>query len=225
MSTVLQACFLLVLQLAAGGTILSLLLRLPAPAGWYGVRVETSRHLARMARIGIRVAALLGVGIYLGAMGWPWNRQEPVPTLLYLSCGAVSAAGCYLILHAGWRERQGQIEASRQIVRFGGWAMVAGTATQLAFAPWLPWGLSDPPRPAVLGVALAAHAVSAFLGLLAGLAGKPRPSVYFAAALLLLGLVAYVAAFSRDEHPPSRHDSIQIAERGRLAITLPVDPR
>ena len=121
---------------------------------------------------------------------------------LALYAGAV--AGSMLILTAGARERRGDLEAARRIARHGGFAMAACTLVAVPTGvAWLAL-LPAPGRDRLLGADAGATialtlgtgltVLAGFVGLLAGLSGKPRPAGWFAAALLSAGLLAVLLA-------------------------------
>ena len=91
---------------------------------------------------------------------------------MFLPFAAVVAAGCGLLFSAGRLESVGELEAARRRARAGGFVAAAGSLTAAAAA------LASP---AVVALTLGAG----LAGLLAGASGKPRPTVWLAAALLL----------------------------------------
>lgn len=108
-----------------------------------------------------------------------------------LAAGAVaSIAGGALLLRAGAVEKRGLLEAARRIARRGGMAMGGGALLELGAGVVL--SLSIGRGPAVwplAATALVAAAGAGFAGLLAGLAGKPRPTGALAVILLLVAAV------------------------------------
>jgi hypothetical protein len=90
------------------------------------------------------------------------------------------AAGvaCAALFVAGSRERAGDRTGTRRLARRAGFGAAIATAVQILAAPWVPWS----------ALPAAAGAAAGFVALLAGLAGKPRPSCWFAAALWLAGV-------------------------------------
>jgi hypothetical protein len=115
-----------------------------------------------------------------------------------LHVGAV--VGCARILLAGRLESRGRLERARAVARRGGFVMAGASLATVASWPALAATLPHPLRRAffvdselALPVAAAGMLVTVlagFVGLLAGLTGKPRPSGWLAAALLLVGLAA-----------------------------------
>ncbi len=132
-----------------------------------------------------------------------FTAVQVVHLLLY--AGAV--AGGMLILLAGARERRGDLEAARRLARHGGFAMagctLAAVPTGVAWLALLP----APVRERLLGADAAATigltlgsglaVLAGFVGLLAGLSGKPRPGGWFAAALLAVALAVVLSAAAR----------------------------
>ncbi len=125
----------------------------------------------------------------------------------FLIAGALAAVGCGRVLVAGREEAQGRLEAARRLARRGGFEMILATPAQitasfiLAASPTLRPGLLPPDGDPVAAVALSLFTVlalaSAFAGLLAGLSGKPRPTGWVAAGLLILDVVAWALAIVR----------------------------
>jgi hypothetical protein len=83
----------------------------------------------------------------------------------------------------------GRLVDAGRAARSGGWLAALGALVAAASAVALP----DAARTARLGVA-GAMLGSGFAALLAGLAGKPRPTGWVALALLLTGTVVAVVA-------------------------------
>ena len=121
----------------------------------------------------------------------------------FLALGASATAGCYVMLNAGRREARGRLAAARRQVRLGGELAFLGTFAQLVLL-WGPLIFVPATRRALLvesgtaGVILLVGMIgllcAAFVAILAGLAGKPRPSAYFATLFYLLGLLSVLAA-------------------------------
>jgi len=141
--------------------------------------------------LAVAIASILapGNGALRGVRIWP----TPAP---FAFAGAIATAGCWMILHAGRREARGKLRAARRQARFGGSAMFLGILAQLVVA-WADLLFNLPFRRAVLGattpalslaVAMLVLGVAAFIGLVAGMAGKPRPSGHFAASFYLVGV-------------------------------------
>lgn len=92
---------------------------------------------------------------------------------VFLGLASLPTAGIYLVLHAGRLESKGRRRAARGEARAGG--KIAFWGATAAFAAG---GGASP--------GLVALVVAGWLALLAGLAGKPRPTGQFAAALWLV---------------------------------------
>jgi hypothetical protein len=101
-----------------------------------------------------------------------------------------------LILLAGWREEAGRGVEARLIARRGGFGMAIGATLQVVSAVLWYLAARDLSRSAVWSavIAMLATGLSGFVGLLAGLSGKPRPSGGFAAVLFLTGLLTAAVA-------------------------------
>lgn len=151
--------------------------------------------LAQAAPAALLLLALAAVLLRAGDAGLRETRiwYTPVP---FAFAGGWASAGCYLVLDAGRREAAGRWRMARRQARLGGSAMLFGVLLQLV-AVWSDLLFAVPFRRAVLGandsalalaLAMLALGLAAFIGLVAGLAGKPRPSGYFAAAFYLAGL-------------------------------------
>lgn len=165
--------------------------------------VRAARALGPAAPLG---AVLLGVAaLLLLAGGGPspsaariWVNPAP-----FAVTGGLAVAGSYLLLHAGSSEARGRLPASRRMARFGGSALLFGILAQLVLVwrdllfivPFRRAALGDTAPALALALAMLALGVAAFVGLVAGLAGKPRPSGYFSTLLHLLGAssLAWVA--------------------------------
>jgi hypothetical protein len=185
-----MAVLVLAIELAAGGLLLGC-----APLGAW-----------RRAAPELRRGGMWGIAAAAGAelLGRAWLGESPTLEILaapagpagwlHLISGAAIAPGCWLLLLAGGREAAGALEESRRLARPGGLLMAAGAAGQVAAvlaALALRWG---EPAGRALAVSLGAGAAAGFAGLLAGLAGKPRPTGQLAAALLAVATVAWLAA-------------------------------
>jgi hypothetical protein len=164
--------------------------------------IEASRALVPAVPLAAVLLAVSIASILAPGDGAPRAvRIWPTPAPFALA-GAVATAGCWLILHAGHREARGMLRAARRQARFGGSAMFLGILAQLVVA-WSDLLFSVPFRRAVLGtttpalslaVAMLALGVAAFIGLVAGMAGKPRPSGHFAALFYLAGVAGLAVA-------------------------------
>lgn len=124
--------------------------------------------------------------------------------LIHLLLYAGAAAGCLLILYAGFRESRGDLTGARRLARIGGFAMAGTTLCTVASGPAVMALLPPEQKQALLESAdhtllfLAVGAIltmiSGFVGLLAGLTGKPRPTGYFAALLFAVSVALILAA-------------------------------
>ena len=105
--------------------------------------------------------------------------------LRFLPHVAMLAFGIALVVRAGTLERVGRLVEARRAARGGGWLAAVGSLLAAAGAGALPHA-----RGPVAGTMLAAG----FAALLAGLAGKPRPTCWAAVALLAAGVVVAIVA-------------------------------
>lgn len=121
----------------------------------------------------------------------------------FLALGAGSTGGSYVMLNAGRREARGRLAAARRQVRLGGELAFLGMFAQLVLL-WCPLIFETATRRALLvesgiaGVILLVGMIcllcAAFVAILAGLSGKPRPSAQFATLIYLLGLLSVLAS-------------------------------
>ena len=102
----------------------------------------------------------------------------------FLSRLVLLAIGCGLVLRAGRLEAAGELEQSQRGARSGGFLAALGSLVAAAGAASLETA-SGRER----GIAAACFLASGGAALLAGLAGKPRPTGWAAAALLAAGVV------------------------------------
>lgn len=123
-----------------------------------------------------------------------------------LPVGGISVAGAYALLLAGRLERAGRVRRARCVARLGGeWAFVAGFGVlilmwiDLLFRPAFRLAIvRDDPRAALLlAGGMLALGCAAFIALLTGLTGKPRPGGGVVTVLLLGGIVATAVAGDR----------------------------
>lgn len=163
---------------------------------------------------GLRVPMVLSLAAASAAFGSGWRSGcdpawlvEPVRAVLpgaFTAAGAVVAAGCHLVLHAGRLEGGGRLLASRELVRVAGKTMFLGADLVVALTLA---SLLDPagptraalasggaPAAAALFLGAAGCAAGGFAGLLAGISGKPRPSGPVAAGLYVAGQLVLVSA-------------------------------
>ena len=109
--------------------------------------------------------------------------------LTFLSRLLLLAMGCGLILRAGRLEAGGQLAEAKRAARQGGFLAALGALVAAAGAAAMP-----PSAGAARGLVAGLFLASGFAALLAGLAGKPRPTGWAAMALLAAGVV--VAAYA-----------------------------
>jgi hypothetical protein len=102
-----------------------------------------------------------------------------LPRLVFL------AMGCGMVVGAGRMEAAGRLEEARRRARQGGYLAAIGSLLAAAGAIGLPSHGGTAPVLVVAGLVLA----SGFTALLAGLAGKPRPSGVAALALMVAAVV------------------------------------
>ncbi len=187
----------------------AMLAALPRPAALAGRRVRACWAAARRAL----VPAVFGGIVLLGAAaaillatGGP--TPAPVPVRIwphpagFALGGGIALAGCLLLRDAGRREARGRRPAARRLGRAGGWVMLLGIGAQL-IAIWADLLFVVPFRRAafqrdaatalVLVLAMLALGLAAFIGPVAGLAGKPRPAVHVATLLYLAGAAGLAA--------------------------------
>jgi hypothetical protein len=114
---------------------------------------------------------------------------------LYLAGGLVTVPGCAMVIMAGRSERGGNLERASHEVRRGGFLMAAGSVIQ-ALSGIVSLAVVGIPSPGALALSASATAILAAgcAGLLAGLSGKPRPTGYLAAALVVASAVAWLAS-------------------------------
>ncbi len=205
-------------HLLAGATLSCIVAR--PGARWRGgtdserrCRIAMSKRSAiSLARATPYAIGLLAI-VLIARRVWPSSVTlgiEPVRLLLpglFSLVGAGVTSGCCLSLHAARLEATGALRAARRLVRLGGRLMFLAAAVLLLLGFVTLLSLSSAQRDALLrGDVLASFAlllsalgigVAAFVGLLAGLARKPRPSAYVAAAIYLAALFTLAAAAER----------------------------
>ena len=118
---------------------------------------------------------------------------------LALAVGSVAVAACVLLVRSGEAEYKGELPTARRLVRLGGKTLFMATigldALLFAMLFGAGAGLRQTPEALLaLVIGLIALALAGFIGLLAGLSGKPRPSGSFAVALHVAGQIATLAA-------------------------------
>ncbi len=167
---------------------------------WRVAWTDGRRTLCHAVPYVVALGAAVAVGQWLVLGGTPLISAHPG---WFLALGASSTAGNYVMLNAGRREARGRLGAARRQVRLGGELAFLGTFAQLVLL-WRDLLFLPEFRRAMLvqsgvaGVILLVGMIclfcAAFVAILAGLAGKPRPSAYFATLLYVLGLVGVLAS-------------------------------
>jgi hypothetical protein len=127
------------------------------------------------------------------------------PVLIHALLVSLAAVGCWRLVASGRWEARGNVEGARRLARNGGFLLAGATLGHLATGAWLLAGLDprarglllDPRGASLLALVVGGFAAlaAAWIGLLAGLSGKPRPSGMFAAGLFVLSLVALTGAW------------------------------
>ena len=163
---------------------------------WRVAWSDAGRTLCRAAPyvVGLGAAAAVAQGFVVGRFPLLWSHAG-----WFVALGAGPIAGGYVMLEAGRREARGRLGAARRQVRLGGQLAFLGTFAQLVLL-WRDLLFLPAFRRALLvesgtaGVILLLGMVclfcAAFVAILAGLAGKPRPSAYFATLFYVLGLLS-----------------------------------
>jgi len=189
-STLLSLC----LELLLGAALLRLAVSRRGSRRRSHLRAyEAGRLVGAAAPVALTVAAACaGLAWFSGlppGSGTSWAVLAPAVLLP----GVAATPGCWLVLCAGRLESRGRLNRARRQVRAGAIAMGWGTAAQALAA--VAFALVAPPgrRVAPLAAAILLGAAG-FVGLLAGLSGKPRPSGQFAALLYVAGRLALGSA-------------------------------
>lgn len=197
---------LIAVQLVVGGVVVgvcarSLMQRRGLARRKWVRRAETSRLALRSAAAATPVAALLAATLWFASRA-P-SLEGPGGAWVPLLLGGVSACGCSLILAAGWSEARGRRRrAARRVdtagrLMFLACAAYAGVlfgATLLATAGARAEFLPAPWSPVLFALAAIGLVLAGFVGLLAGLSRKPRPSGTSAGLLYLFSQWALLAA-------------------------------
>jgi hypothetical protein len=187
-----MALWVLAAQLALGGLIVSLWSRGSAAE-------DSSRVLRRAALMAAAVAAAVElVGRWLdgtSATAEIVGGAAKEGRWLFLFGGLLATPGAFLVLVAGRDEHAGEVGRARRVVRRGGFLMAGGALVAVA-ADVAILARTGPATggASLLWVSLITAAAAGFGGLLAGLAGKPRPTGYLSAALLVTSVVTWLAA-------------------------------
>jgi hypothetical protein len=185
-------------------TVAWLLARHRGRRRWRVTWAASARSLRRAAPC-VAALALLGGGLAAlspggvgGALAGTW-----VHPAWFVVLGAAPAAACHVMWQAGRLEGRGRLGSSRRGVRLGGEMLFSGALAQLAllweglfFHPPLRRALlvESPAAGVVLVAAMIALGSAAFAGGAGGLAGKPRPSAFFATLFYVCGVVAAIAS-------------------------------
>jgi hypothetical protein len=101
----------------------------------------------------------------------------------------ILAMGSGMVVRAGRLEAEGRLVEARRVARNGGFLAALGALVAAAGAGALPEA-AGAARGLVAGLMIAAG----FAALLAGLSGKPRPTGWAAAGLLVAGAVVAIAS-------------------------------
>jgi len=166
------------------------------------VRARAAAEMMRSLPVAV-VLGLAGAGLRVALGTDPRDLLTGSGGIWLLVVGAIPTSAGYLLHDSARLEAAGKLRISRRQVRFGGRWMFWGVVALLAWAgvdlllrPGYRNALLDgPPLAApVLAAGALALAVSAFIGLLAGLSGKPRPSGEYAVLLYLCGLAGMLGA-------------------------------
>lgn len=203
---------LILIQLAVGGLVVGAFagagLRLAGLTRRQWVRLpETVRQATRAAAVALPAATLLSVGLWLVV------RTPPEPgnlsSRLWLSLvlcglfGGPGAMGCLMVVTAGivesrgWRRRAARrVDTAGRLMFLSCAAYAATVLGGLALSSpqtrgeWLP----GPWSAGLIVLSAIALGLAGFVGLLAGLSRKPRPSGTFAAVLYLASQWALLSA-------------------------------
>lgn len=208
MSLLLLAISMLSAQLLLGALVFRCVARAlgwlrPASSTRQADWLDAGRALTRASPFAALALAAAFLGLWLTAespsglalRGWvsPWR---------FLLLGVLPTSCCYLLLHAGVLERVGKLPVARRQVRLAGLLLLPGVFSlivlvwsDLLFRPVFRSALTSHTTAAqLLPSGMVALGCATFVGVLAGLAGKPRPSAYFATLLYVAGLLALIAA-------------------------------
>ena len=147
--------------------------------------------------VGLALAASSSDGVR-AALDGAWFL--PLPFILF---GTLPTAACWLLFHSGGLEARGRLVLARAQARLAGQLTFVGILLLLIFV-WFQLLFRVPIRRALVESADGAGVVmlvgmlslggSAFIAVIAGLAGKPRPSALFASAFYTIGTPALIAA-------------------------------
>jgi hypothetical protein len=207
MGIVLTLIALLATQLLLGGLLVAATgCTLARSGGQFGLArrrrlawFEAARSLGRPLVLGLMVASVTALPVLLIADLRPGLPYLGPLGFLAMIVGSVAVAACTLLIRSGEAEYKGELSSARRLVRVGGKTLFLATVgldiilVAMIFAA--PAGLRQTPQAmAALVIGLIALGLAGFVGLLAGLSGKPRPSGSFAVVLHLVGQTACVMA-------------------------------
>jgi hypothetical protein len=169
---------------------------------WVASWSRATRSLVRALPVATALG-LLGIGLHLLAGLEPRSVTPWASPLAFLLLGGLATASALLVLLSGRLEATGRIRAARRQIRLSGKLMFLGIFAQLVlmwtdllFRPRFRVAIVRDAPVAALAMAggMLALGCAAFVGLLAGLSGKPRPSGGFATLLYLAGLAGILGA-------------------------------
>lgn len=208
MSTLLAASVALASQFLLGGLIFTAFAAgfTWRRAGGGGNRrrfvawVRSARALGRAApwATGLLASAFVAQWALFGSLAEMVLWADPI---WFVVVGAVPTAGCWLMLYAGHLEGRGRLRRARRQMRLAGQLVFVGVVAQnvlvwgdLLFRVPFRRGVVESPAGVVLLLALVGLGCGSFASVVAALAGKPRPSAYFASLLYVSGVCGLVAA-------------------------------
>lgn len=197
----------IVLQAAAGcalvGVAAALLARRPRLTRRKRVkRAEAARVACRITAVAVPLAALTAGALWMAGVAFP-VAAVPGGWPASLLLGGVGVCGALSILAAGRSEARGRRRrAARRVDLAGrvmflacaGYAVVLLGATVLTTAASRATLLPAAWSPALLALAATTVGLAGFLGLLAGLSRKPRPTGAFAALCYVASQAVLLAA-------------------------------
>ncbi len=208
MRIISTALLMLVTQTLLGGLLFSLVARMLVACRsrrrWIAAWSGGARSLARAAPWAAALwLALVGLaaapaGLAAGAAA-TWASPG-----WFAFLGAWPGAACLVLLRAGADESRGRLRRARRQARLAGELIFAGSLALLILV-WAGLLFQAPLRRALVaetrlsGVVLLTGMLclgfSGFLGVTAGLAGKPRPSSWFVSAAYAAGVMALSGAY------------------------------
>jgi hypothetical protein len=186
-------------------TVAWLIRRLRGRRRWLATWTASARIL-RSAAPYAAIVALVGAATALLLPGGPARALTGIwsQPIWFVGIGALPAASCQLMVHAGRLEARGRLRAAKRQARLAGELFFLGAQAQLVLV-WaglllLPGGrrtliLEARGAVALLLAAMAAWAAAACIAVIGGLARKPRPSGQVATFLYLFGIVGLIATY------------------------------